>query len=101
VDVTFGSVDRTSGGCYGMTNLEARVPKRVQHLAQNRLGQLRFGGRNEQQIDVRMGRQISAPVPTDRDHGYGGRVPERFHRQRVERAVDIDRTLLRYTFAFS
>jgi hypothetical protein len=48
-----------------------------------------------------MRRQISAPVATDRDHRDGGRVPECFDRQRVERAVDIDRTLLRYTFAFS
>ena len=45
-----------------------------------------------------MWRQVASSVATDGDDGDGC-VPEGFHRQREERAVDVDRTLLRYAFA--
>ena len=79
---------------FELADLETGVPEGIEHLAQRGLVDLGAAFGNEQEVDVRVGREVSAPIATDGDDRDGGWVSERLYAELLERAVDIGRTLL-------
>jgi hypothetical protein len=77
-----------------MTHLEARVPKGIEHLAQSGLVHLGPAPGHEEQIDIRVWREISASIAADGDDRGRRSVTESLLRETKERAVYVRRTLL-------
>ena len=78
-----------------MSHLPAGVPQGIEQSAEGRRGHVCLVRQQDQQVDVRMRRELATAVPADRDPGQVAEssFAEGFLEKRRQRAIYVDRAL--------